>query len=415
MHKSQNVWPAILMSPALLLFFCLTKMNCTQSAKPVALDFIASYNTVLGTQTIGAVYQFSDDTDLVETARRIREMDSNILKISLDTKKYPGTPDGEYTLSELVTDESSFKAVFDMDFAYYHLWAYPRDDSWYWIDGMDSLEVALEYEAIYNLAATLLQQYSGSGKVFYIGHWEGDWHLVDDYNRNQTPSAVRLQGTIDWMNIRQKAVDDAKAQTPHKNVQLYHYTEVNLVRKSMDGDVAWTSHVLPFINPDYVSWSCYESLGGISTVEDARVKLWPVLDYIESKLEAKSNVPGKRVWIGEYGFPFGRFRDSDPQTPNEQNIMSLAVAQAALEWGTPFCLYWEFYNNVIENNRHAGFWMVDSANVEQPVYTSHKNYYEWCVTWLRHFQEQHNVILPDSLFRVAAVSWLNEHIRNLAH
>jgi hypothetical protein len=41
------------------------------------------YNYVLGTQTIGPGYGFTEETRLVETAQVILDMGSNVLKISM--------------------------------------------------------------------------------------------------------------------------------------------------------------------------------------------------------------------------------------------------------------------------------------------------------------------------------------------
>jgi len=44
------------------------------------------------------------------------------------------------------------------------------------------------------------------------------------------------------------------------------------------------------------------------------------------------------------------------------------VIQAGLEWGCPYILYWEMYNNEVTDGQHAGFWLIDDKNQKQPVY-----------------------------------------------
>ena len=81
----------------------------------------------------------------------------------------------------------------------------------------------------------------------------------------------------DWLNTRQKAVDDAKRQTPHQGVQVWHYSEVNHVTNiSMAGRPSVTNNVLPKTNVDYVSYSTYDSLGDIAK------HLPKALNYIEA-------------------------------------------------------------------------------------------------------------------------------------
>ena len=48
---------------------------------------VDTVNYVLGTQTIGIKYKFTEQTGLVETAQRIQEMGSTILKFSM-TRRY---------------------------------------------------------------------------------------------------------------------------------------------------------------------------------------------------------------------------------------------------------------------------------------------------------------------------------------
>ena len=61
--------------PALLL--------ASRPACSAPLSALESFNTTIGTQTIGASYQFTTEPRLVETARAIRAMGSNTLKFSL--------------------------------------------------------------------------------------------------------------------------------------------------------------------------------------------------------------------------------------------------------------------------------------------------------------------------------------------
>src|ERR1017187_9313346 len=50
---------------------------------PVPLSGAEAYNYILGTQTIGATYQFTGEDVLVETAQAILDMGSNLLKFTM--------------------------------------------------------------------------------------------------------------------------------------------------------------------------------------------------------------------------------------------------------------------------------------------------------------------------------------------
>ena len=52
----------------------------------IPLSDVDAFNYVIGTQTIGATYKFTQESVLVETARAILDMGSNILKIHDGTR-----------------------------------------------------------------------------------------------------------------------------------------------------------------------------------------------------------------------------------------------------------------------------------------------------------------------------------------
>ena len=188
---------------------------------------------------------------------------------------------------------------------------------------------------------------------------------------------------IDWLNIRQKAVDDVKAQTQVTNVQLYHYTEVNLVQKALKGGHCLSNDVLPYTHVDYVSYSAYDTT--IPHQGDVKAALHEALNYIESKLPPKTGIDGKRVFIGEYGFPL-----ENNTTPEIQAQYSRDVCLAALEWGCPFVLYWEMYCNEIKEGKHRGFWLIDDQNRKQPFYFMLQDYYKEMKEQTAEFRKTNN-------------------------
>jgi len=358
------------------------------------------FNYILGTQTIGAKYQFTDKTRLVETAERILELGSNILKICLD-KRYAdlyALPKREdiQSLTDLATKEPSFKAVFDMPFTYYFLWAY-RFGPGRWADGLSAPES--EYREIYDLARYLLERYQGSGKTFFIGHWEGDWHLHAGYDRKRDPTPESIQRMIDWLNIRQQGVDDAKRDTAAKRVQMYHYTEVNLVQKALQGGKCLTNDVLPHTRVDYVSYSSYDTV--VPHKGNVRESLRKALDYIESKLPSKEGMAGRRVFIGEYGFPVEK-----ETTPEMQDAYSRDVCRTAIEWGCPFVLYWQLYCNEIRDDKHRGFWLIDDKNQKQPFYFTLQDYFTRMKAFIAEFEQMHGRLPTGAEARVHALAIL---------
>lgn len=358
------------------------------------------FNYILGTQAIGGKYQFTRQDPLVESAEVIHAMGASCMKFDLrpKPKQYPGA----HSLVELARDEPSHRKVLDMPFANFQLWAEPFANT-SWKQGFSKAHAELEYREMYALVVHLLKTYSGTGKTFYLGHWEGDnllrGSITKSADAQMTPEKV--QGMVDWLTTRQRAVDDAKRETPHQDVQAWHYTELNHPTISLrEGRPSLVNQVLPHVPVDFVSYSAYDV-----TNEPKPEEIKAVLDYIECKLTPKPGIQSKRVFIGEYGYSVfhnGKLHHS----PEEQNRLSIITIQAALEWGCPFILYWELYNNELEaDDQQRGFWMIDDKGVKQPIYETHRLYYQWARQFVAECMTRTAKPPADTEFRTAAAEY----------
>ena len=350
--------------------------------EPTAFAFTAAssgsggFNAVIGTQTFDPSYRFTQKPRLVETAEAIQAMGGDTIKFQLSPNYARGNGNvdaahgGIRSLTGLVRDEPSHRAVLGMPFSRFVLWAHTfhlDDNHDRWRKGLSAETAAGEHREVYDLACHLLRTYRGTGKTFYLGHWEGDGLLRGsiDVANDVRADEIACRGMTDWLNTRQRAVDDAKRDTPHDGVQVWHYTEVNHVRLAMQGRPAVVTRVLPRTNVDLVSYSCYD------TQDDPRL-LKAALSFIEKHLPPKPGIAGRRVFIGEYGFPAIR------HTPQEQDRLSRQVMRAGLEWGTPLILYWELYSNEVEaDGRQRGYWLIDDKGVKQPAYDTHAAFLTW--------------------------------------
>ncbi len=368
---------------------------------------IDTNNYVLGTQAIGGDYRFTTEPMLVESAKRIEEMGSNLLKFSLNhqlKKRGADSPAaGEMrTLADLVRRDPSVRAVFDMPFAYYLIWVYPVSGSKVpFRNGLSEKERETTYREMRELTEHLLAAYSDTGKTFLLGHWEGDWHLHPNFDRKRDPSPEAIQGMIDWLNTRQQAVDDAKREAKSSGVEVYHYTEVNLVRKAMRGGASLVNDVLPHTQVDYVSYSSYDTTS--SNRGGVREPLHEALDYIAAKLPPKEGFEGKRVFVGEYGTPLAA-----AGTPEKQDEISREVCLAALEWGCPFVLYWQLYCNEQQDGEQRGFWLIDDRGRKQPFYHTLSGYYEGIKRFAAEYEEMEGRQPNDRKIRERAIELLKQ-------
>ncbi|NCU10578.1 MAG: hypothetical protein GXC70_00210 [Sphingomonadaceae bacterium] len=349
------------------------------SCRATAAQAAETYNYTLGTQAIGGGYQFSKDTALKEQAREIRGLGSNLLKISLApgaAQKYGFGPaaNGATTTLQYVKAAPGVQQVLDMDFSHYQLWVHSFTGS-QWRDGVSQAEARRYYDEMYQLASWILTRYSGSGKVFMVGNWEGDWLLHGRQGRDGTPPPQAIQGMIDWLNIRQKAIDDAKAAVRHNKVELYHYVEVNLVKKAMQGKPSIALSVLPATNVDLVSYSSYEAIKKSQQpdIESIRQPLTQIFRFLEGQLKPKAGLPfDRRVFIGEYGYHANKAK---PLTVEQQYLKSRYVMQVSIELDLPFALIWQLYNNeYTEDGTSKEMSLIDESGQRRELYYLHQTF-----------------------------------------
>jgi hypothetical protein len=360
------------------------------------------YNVRAGTQTFSGLYQFTTNRLLLETAQAISEMGSGVIKFYLgpEVQRQSGITlaPNITNLLALVRDEPSHHRVLDMPFPHFVVWAYPFGN-WWPFDGYSASERANEYREIYDLTRYFLTNYNNSGKTFYLGHWEGDWYLLPNYNASTNPTTSAIQGMINWLNNRQKAVDDAKSAVPHSNVDVFNYAEVNRVLDATSGNTNINQRVInkvvPFVtNLDCISYSSYDVMNASTST------LWSTLDYIQSMLPTNkaSVVAGQRVWVGEYGW--GAL-DNTTQEQNSRNYI-----QRLLNWnpGPRFILFWEIYNN--ETNR--AFWLIDSNNVKVASYHLHERFLNNARLLAAQFKERNGRLPADNEFGPLVSPMLNQ-------
>ncbi|HIZ20132.1 MAG TPA: hypothetical protein H9674_04655 [Firmicutes bacterium] len=343
----------------------------------------APFHSRIGTQTFSPLYTFTAENALVETARGIWEMGSDVLKMNLSPSAYGGAAElDRLPYAELAAREE-YRTVFRMPFRHYILWVHDKGAGALNLQ-MDEAAEQAAYRDMYGLARYLLTTYDRTGKVFLLGHWEGDWVLLGGYDTSREPDDGKIRGMIRSLRVRQKAVEDARRDTPHSDVYVGHYCEVNRPLDAKDrGMKRMTTHVLPHVTVDMVSYSSYDSL--------LPHRLTEALDFIEQNARFTpyfDGLFGKKVFVGEYD-GYHDYIKNGAQTPQQQADNAWAVIEDAVSWGVPFVLYWEFYSNGAPGMPpEEGFWLIDRENRRQPVYYLHRDllaklnlYRRLCLLW----------------------------------
>lgn len=355
---------------------------------------VETYPHPLGAQQFGAQYSFgASDIRVLDYARATYRQGNRVVKFRL-SNKYSNTDGfaavaGVDTLVELVRDHTEVKAVLDMPLTDYLFWvstfAVPSWQNHIDSQGLDPVKEQAIYNEVYDLVVYLLQTYSGSGKSFYLGNWEGDWMLSG--SNTYTPETIpanRIQAMIDWANIRQKAVDDAKAATTHNNVNVWFYLEMNKADWMREDRPCVANSVIPAMPKlDFISVSAY-SVHKDNTTPASNSRIHSDLDEIQALIDAKpdATIPGSRIIIGEYGWQYN---------DNYNNLTEFAerhrdTVRSFLDWpnGTlRFILQWQFYNQATTDaGASKEMSQIGPSNDRRPLYYMHENFYRLMKRWL---------------------------------
>jgi hypothetical protein len=391
-----------------VLFICKTTAQNYGYGTNMPLE---DYNFILGINSFPSRYHFSNDSGLIEQAKQTRALGSNVFKTSISEKQLKNygyklsDVDNIMDVMNLIPD---YDKIFAMDFKYFFFWLHTATKI-EWKKGINKRQEKILYKEMYDFTTYILKKYNNTGKTFMIGNWEGDWLLHGEGNRDKTPSKETVENMTKWLQIRQRAIADAKNQSKSVNVHVYYYIEVNLALKGMDGGTCISRDILPNVDVDFVSYSSYEA----SKKKDYQTNkeiLTKVLNFIEGQLKPKEGLPFKRrVFIGEYG---GQAFDDRPETHLKQFDNVKDIMQISLEEDLPFALHWQLYNNEFtKDNKSKNMSLINEKGEKRPMYYLHQNYYKQLNDYLKDYKDQNKVYPSQEDFKIEALKVL-ENVYN---
>jgi hypothetical protein len=332
-----------------------------------------------------------------------------------------------------------YQEIFDMDYKVMFLWAHGQFKATRFHDGMDDWEREALYDEFYKFTTHLLERYSGSNKTFMLGNWEGDWMLMggvpeDPKDASKAIPEASFQGMIDWINIRAQAIEDAKKNTQHRDVQVYLYCEINHVSLHLEeGAKRVIDGVLPYTKVDYVSISSYDIQGHNRWTKKVRQQhrhenSHRAFDAVEAMLPPR-DIAGKRVFTGEIGYTIYNLQKSYDLSTEEaewrQCLEALENAKCNLEWGMPFWLWWAVFDNEpIEEegaihehggaDQFRGFGIYDQVkDRKRQLYHEFETYYAWYQKYLQSFKLKHRRLPDHDELRKAVIEQLEVQITAL--
>lgn len=194
-----------------------------------------------------------------------------------------------------------------------------------------------EEEQFHQLTSYLLKTYAERDIVFVLQHWEGDWMLrrAEGGTWQKVPADEvqrRCNAFTRWLSARQRGVESARKEAGPSMCRVYHAAEVNRVWDSAKGIPTLTTHVLPHVTLDLVSWSCYDGIA-------SAVSFWQGIEIIRNNMRPSPTFGKNAVYIGEIGVPEQKVtREYTIETWDR--CMGVAIAM-----GLPWVVHWELYCN----------------------------------------------------------------------
>ena len=166
----------------------------------------------------------------------------------------------------------------------------------------------------------------------------------------------RCDAFIRFLTARQRGVERARNEVKDSRCKVYHAAEVNRVWDGTKGLATLTTHVLPHVTLDLVSWSSYDGM-------NSAVTAWQGVELIRQHMRPSPTFGKNAVYIGEIGKP--------ENEDTKQNIIEWwdRCMGVVFAMDLPWIMHWELYCNEPRKgdkedrrprsaDEMRGFWLV---------------------------------------------------------
>lgn len=309
----------------------------------------------LGTAHVSGRYFHSTKPFLVEGAEAVHGLGMQAIKLWMANvpKAYPHHSDwnlGEHASLLEIIQHPYFRAALELPFQVVALEVQEAlGPQWRKVTGHSinpDSDFAEDERQVRELCVHLLRTYGDRGITFLLQNWEGDWmyrgSAREEWRRGEFPERERRAAAFQrWFAARQRGVDAARAEVGPTRSKVLHAIEVNRVFDLEKGLATLTTDVLPQVEVDLISWSCYDGLRlEDRSGESAALGLWRGLDHLQAHAQTRLTMPGgPAVYFGEIGVP--------EQVISEMvtvDVMDAAMG-VAFAREVPYILHWEIYCN----------------------------------------------------------------------
>ena len=317
-----------------------------EAARPLRGGTIpGNLKDILGVTHYDGHYHLTDKPFLVEGADAIHRLGMNVAKFWLHEEGLPGygyNTDATWKKSistgrlvDVLKHPDYIKAL-SHPFSTVLLEVFPlKGDKQSFFSGDNDFKD--EEEQFHEVAAYLFKTYAGRDITFILQNWEGDWMLRHGEGKvwDKLPGPEierRCKAFIRFLEARQRGVDRARREASGSRCKVYHAAEVNRVWDGTKGLATLTTHVLPHVTLDLVSWSSYDGMNDAVTA-------WQGVELIRHYMRPSPTFGRNAVFIGEIGKPEAEASEAEIIEWWDR-AMGVTFAMEL-----PLLVHWELYCN----------------------------------------------------------------------
>jgi hypothetical protein len=323
------------------------------------------YRDQIGTTLVDGRYFLTPKPNLIEGAETMLELGTRVGKFWFEphraARDYPWNSDWPEmaTLRDLAASPY-WQAVFRLPFTTLMLNTHsPGEQDWN-ADQPPSYyaRITAEWE---ELAAYLYATHGDRALTIILQNWEGDWQLRGLGVLWDTPPPdwqLRCARYARRLAARQEGVNRARSAAPAgSRLRVVHAVEVNRVVDGWKGIPTMAEHVLPLVEVDLVSYSCYDAMADGPTLGRA-------IETIRRFARTGAIFGPGAVYLGEIGIP----ENVHPEniTARWDELLGAALAARVL-----YVAQWQLHCNEpdprtaphpappLKDPRHLrGFWLL---------------------------------------------------------
>ncbi len=342
-------------------------LNSAQSNTLAALsgrELLLQMPFAAGVSHASGRYGFTADNYLLEGAQRISSLGSDSIFVYLTPDfrtDYPDKNSGSWPASNpsSLTDLARtlpYRTLFQMPFHTFviTMFTFSNKDN-IAAFATDPQAALAEENETYDLARYLLTTYAGSGKIFILKNWEGDYAALQGFDTSVSISPTMVTAMINWMSARQRGVTRARQDAGDPpGVGVFNAVEVSRIFDySRLGLTRLINAVVPKVGADMITYSSYDStLAGVDTISTA-ASIDEALDVIYHLAPDPLNLGNRRLLISEYGL-------FENERPGEMAWRAPTILQTLKSAGALGAFLWEVYDNECKD-ASGNYFPVDSS------------------------------------------------------